>query len=162
MTLALRPARPGDETAIMELIAALARYENLERAVESTAEDIGAALFAENPRVFCDLAEVDGAVVGFALWFYTFSTFRGRHGIYLEDLFVRPETRRAGAGTALLRNLARRCVAEGLGRLEWAVLDWNAPAIAFYRAQGAHLRDDWTLCRVDGAELTALAVKVGP
>ena len=162
MTLLLRPARPGDEAVIMELIAALAHYEKLDRAVESTAESIGAALFADHPRVFCDLAEVDGAVVGFALWFYTFSTFRGRHGIYLEDLFVRPQARRAGAGGALLGNLARRCVAEGLGRLEWAVLDWNAPAIAFYEARGAHLLDDWKLCRVDGAELAALAGQAAP
>ena len=96
------------------------------------------------------MAEVDGAVVGFALWFYTFSTFRGRHGLYLEDLFVRPEARRAGAGTALLRRLARRCVDEGLGRFEWSVLDWNEPAIAFYHAKGARLLVDWTMCRVDG------------
>jgi GNAT superfamily N-acetyltransferase len=162
VTLSLRPARPGDEAAIMALIAALAQYEKLEHAVESSAADIAAALFAENPRAFCDLAEVDGAVVGFALWFYTFSTFRGRHGIYLEDLFVRPEARRAGAGTALLRHLARRCVAEGLGRFEWAVLDWNAPAIAFYRAQGAQLLGNWTLCRVDGDALAALATKAEP
>ncbi len=162
MTLTLRSARPGDEAVIMELIVALARYEKLENAVESTPEAIAAALFAASPRVFCDLAEVDGAVVGFALWFYTFSTFRGRHGIYLEDLFVRPEARRAGAGTALLRHLARRCVDEGLGRFEWSVLDWNAPAIAFYQAQGARLLDDWTMCRVDGAALAALAGKATP
>ncbi len=162
MTLTVRPARPGDEAAIVALIAALARYEKLDRAMESTAADIAAALFGENPRVFCDVAEVDGAVVGFALWFYTFSTFRGRHGIWLEDLFVRPEARRAGAGTALLGSLARRCVAEGLGRFEWAVLDWNAPAIAFYRAQGARLLDDWRLCRVDGPALEALAAGAAP
>ena len=117
VTLTLRPAEPGDEAVVTELIGALARYEKLEHAMEATAADIAAALFAENPRVFCDLAEVDGAVVGFALWFYTFSTFRGRHGIWLEDLFVRPDARRAGAGRALLRNLARRCVTEGLGAL---------------------------------------------
>ena len=162
MTLRLRPAEAGDEAALVDLIGALARYEKLEHAMEATPADIAAALFAENPRVFCDVAEVDGAVVGFALWFYTFSTFRGRHGIWLEDLFVRPEARRAGAGRALLRNLARRCVAEGLGRFEWSVLDWNEPAIAFYRAQGARLLDDWTMCRVDGPALTALAAKAGP
>ncbi len=159
MTPSLRPARPGDEAVICELIRDLARYEKLEHTVESTAESIAAALFAANPRVFCDLAEVDGAVVGFALWFYTFSTFRGRHGIWLEDLFVRPEARQAGAGTALLRNLARRCVQEGLGRFEWSVLDWNEPAITFYKRLGAGLLDDWTMCRVDGAALTALAGK---
>ena len=162
MTLSLRPARPGDEGVIAELIGALARYERLEHLVESTPESLAAALFAPEPKVFCDLAEVDGAVVGFALWFYTFSTFRGRHGIYLEDLFVRPEARRAGAGTALLRRLAERCAEEGLGRLEWSVLDWNTPAIDFYRDQGAHLLHDWTMCRVDGLELAALAGKTAP
>ncbi len=157
MTLRLRPARPGDETVIMELVGALARYEKLEDAVESSAEDMAAALFADDPKVFCDLAEVDGAVVGFALWFYTFSTFRGRHGIYLEDLFVRPEARRAGAGKALLCRLARRCVDEGLGRFEWSVLDWNEPAIRFYKALGAKPMDEWTVYRVDGAALAELA-----
>ena len=107
--------------------------------------------------MFCDLAEVDGAVAGFALWFYTFSTFVGRHGIYLEDLFVRPEYRGQGLGKALIGNLARRCVAENLGRLEWSVLDWNEPAIDFYRSQGARLLDDWTMCRVDGEALGRLA-----
>ncbi len=161
MTLTLRPARPGDEGAVAELIGALAHYEQLDHTVESTAESIAVALFAANPKVFCDLAEMDGAVVGFALWFYTFSTFRGRHGIWLEDLFVRPEARRAGAGTALLRGLAERCAEEGLGRLEWSVLDWNTSAIAFYKRLGAHLLDDWTMCRVDGLELAALAGKIG-
>ena len=162
MTLRLRSAEPGDEAVICELISDLARYEKLEHAMEASAADIAVALFAENRRVFCDVVEVDGAVVGFALWFYTFSTFRGRHGIWLEDLFVRPEARRAGAGTALLRSLARRCIEEGLGRFEWSVLDWNEPAIAFYRALGARLLDDWTMCRVDGPELAALAAGVGP
>lgn len=157
MTLSLRPARPGDEGAIFELVGALARYEKLEGAMVATPADLAAALFAKNPKVFCDLAEVDGAVVGFALWFYTFSTFLGRHGIWLEDLFVKPEVRGAGVGKALLRHLARRCVDEGLGRFEWSVLDWNEPAIAFYRGHGARLLDDWTMCRVDGAALVALA-----
>ncbi len=162
MTLTLRPARPGDEAVIFELIRDLARYERLEDAVESSAQGIATALFAGEPKVFCEVAEVDGAVVGFALWFYTFSTFRGRHGIYLEDLFVTPAARRAGAGTALLRALARRCVEEGLGRFEWSVLDWNEPAIAFYSAQGARLLDGWTMCRVDGPALEALAGKATP
>ena len=151
MTLSLRPARPGDEAVVMELIGALAPLrEARTRRRSRRAEAIAAALFAEHPRVFCDLAEVDGAVVGFALWFYTFSTFRGRHGIWLEDLFVRPEARRAGAGTALLRNLARRCVAEGLGALRMVGARLERTGDRLLRGQGARLLDDWTMCRVDG------------
>ncbi len=157
MSLTVRLARRGDEALVHELIRELARYEQLEDAVKSHVADIGDALFGPAPRVFCDLAEIDGDVVGFALWFYTFSTFVGRHGIYLEDLFVRPEHRGAGVGKALLSRLAQRCVDEDLGRLEWAVLDWNEPAIGFYRAQGAVMLDDWLTCRADGATLAALA-----
>lgn len=156
MSVDIRPARPGDEGTVLDLVRALARYERLEHAVEADEKDIAAALFDANPRVFCDLAEVDGYPVGFALWFYTFSTFRGRHGIYLEDLYVREEVRGQGVGKALLRRLAARCVAEELGRLEWSVLDWNAPSIDFYKRQGARLLDDWTTCRVDGPSLAAL------
>ena len=97
--------------------------------------------------------------MGFALWFYTFSTFQGRHGIWLEDLYVDPETRGKGIGKALLAALAKRCVDEGLGRFEWWVLDWNEPAIQFYQSQGAVMQNEWTVCRVSGAELTALAGK---
>ena len=142
---------------IAELVRALAAYEKLEHLVESTPESLATALFAPGARVFCDLAEEDGAAVGFALWFYTFSTFTGRHGLYLEDLFVWPERRGRGAGKALLSHLARRCVDEGLTRFEWSVLDWNTPSIAFYEAQGARLLDDWTMCRVDGPALAKLA-----
>jgi diamine N-acetyltransferase len=152
----LRPARPDDVPVILDLIRGLARYEKLEDKVAATEEGIRSALFGPAPRVFCDLAEADGQVAGFALWFFTFSTFVGRHGIYLEDLFVRPEFRGQGLGKALIRNLARRCVAENLGRFEWSVLDWNEPAIQFYRAQGARLLDDWTICRVEGEALQAL------
>lgn len=157
MTLEIRAARRGDEEVIVELVGELAAYERLSRAVEATAADIAEALFAISPRVFCDIAERDGDVAGFAMWFYSFSTFRGTHGLFLEDLFVRPEFRRQGIGTALFAHLARRCVTENLRRVEWMVLDWNEPAIAFYRSRGARLMDDWTLCRVDGAELRALA-----
>jgi diamine N-acetyltransferase len=157
----IRPARPEDVSVILDLIRALARYEKLEHKVEATEAGVEAALFADAPRIFCDVVEADGAVAGFALWFYTFSTFVGRHGIYLEDLYVKPEFRGKGAGYALLRQLARRCVSEGLGRLEWSVLDWNEPAIAFYRRQGAHLLDDWTMCRVDGEGLDALGGATG-
>jgi diamine N-acetyltransferase len=152
----IRPARPDDVPVILDLIRGLARYEELEHKVEATEAGLAAALFGPDPRVFCDLAEADGAVAGFALWSYTFSTFVGRHGIYLEDLFVRPEFRGKGLGKALIRTLARRCVDENLGRLEWSVLDWNEPAIQFYRAQGALLLDDWTMCRVDGDALRTL------
>ncbi len=161
MTCTIRPAAPSDVPLVMGLIRALARYEQLEHKVEATEADVAAALFGPAPRVFCDLAEADGQTVGFALWFYTFSTFVGRHGIYLEDLFVAPECRGRGIGKALLRHLARRCVAEKLGRLEWSVLDWNEPSIQFYRAQGARLLDDWTMCRVDGEPLQALGADRG-
>lgn len=156
MTHAIRPAVPADVPAIVGLVRALARYEKLEHKVEATEADIAAALFGPSPRVFCDLAEAEGRVAGFALWFYTFSTFVGRHGLYLEDLYVEPEFRARGIGKALIRHLARRCVSEKLGRFEWSVLDWNEPAIQFYRAQGARLMDDWTVCRVDGEALAAL------
>ena len=156
MTTTIRPARPDDVPVILDLIRGLAAYEKLEHKVEATEDGIAAALFGTSPRVFCDLAEADGAVAGFALWFYSFSTFVGRHGIYLEDLFVRPEFRGQGLGKALIRSLAQRCLDENLGRLEWSVLDWNEPAIQFYRAQGARLLDDWTMCRVEGDALRTL------
>jgi diamine N-acetyltransferase len=156
VTVAIRPARADDVPVILNLIRGLAAYEKLEHKVEATEDGIAAALFGTSPRVFCDLTEADGAVAGFALWFYSFSTFVGRHGIYLEDLFVRPEFRGRGLGKALVRHLARRCLDENLGRLEWSVLDWNEPAIQFYRAQGALLLDDWTMCRVEGNALRTL------
>jgi diamine N-acetyltransferase len=155
--ITIRAARPGDAGLILSLVRALAGYERLLDKVEATEERIAASLFADNPRVFCDIAEDGGKPVGFALWFYNYSTFLGRHGIYLEDLFVVPEARRLGVGRALFRHLARRCVDEGLGRFEWAVLDWNTPAIDFYKGQGAVLLDDWTACRLSGDRLRALA-----
>ncbi|MDQ0468860.1 GNAT family N-acetyltransferase [Labrys wisconsinensis] len=157
MPLAIRPARPEDAQTVLTLIRGLADYEKLLHEVEATEADIAASLFGPNPRVFCDIAEWDGAAAGFALWFYNYSTFLGRHGLYLEDLFVRPEFRAHGIGKALLAHLARRCLAEGLGRLEWAVLDWNEPAIGFYKRQGAVMRDEWTGCRLSGEALTRLA-----
>ena len=153
----VRPARPDDAPLIFDLVRELAEYEKLSHAVDATQEGIAAALFAETPRVFCDIAEWRSAGVGFALWFYNFSTFRGRHGIYLEDLYVRPAQRGHGLGKLLLATLARRCIAEDLTRLEWSVLDWNEPSIAFYKAQGADLLDDWTTCRVTGEALWRLA-----
>ena len=156
MTSTIRPAVPADAAVIHGLVRSLARYEKLEHKVEATEADIAAALFGPAPRVFCDIAEADGAVAGFALWYYSFSTFVGRHGIYLEDLYVESALRGRGLGKALIAHLARRCVAEELGRFEWSVLDWNEPAIQFYRAQGARLLDDWTVCRVEGDALRAL------
>ena len=126
----IRPAKPDDSAVIFELVRALADYEHLLDQVDASEAMLAKALFCAHPRLFCDLVEVDGAIAGFAVWYYNFSTFRGRHGIYIEDLFVRPEARGQGYGKALLTHLAARCVREELGRLEWSVLDWNAPSIA--------------------------------
>lgn len=159
MALHIRPARPGDAALVLSFVRELADYEKLTHEVDATETMIDAALFGSRPSVFSDIAEWEGTAVGFALWFLNFSSFRGRNGIYLEDIFVRPSHRGRGIGKALLQHLARRCVAEGWTRLEWAVLDWNAPSIEFYKAQGARLMDDWTVCRVTGAPLQALAGK---
>jgi GNAT superfamily N-acetyltransferase len=118
---------------------------------------IDAALFGPAPRVFCELAEWAGEPAGLALWFANFSSFRGRHGIYLEDLYVRPDYRRRGIARALFCHLARRCLAERWTRFEWSVLDWNTPSITFYKSLGAELLDEWTMCRVSGNALARLA-----
>jgi len=152
-----RGATPGDVETVRAFIGELATYEQLAHAAVASAADIQAALFCDQPKVFCELAEVAGEAVGFALWFYNFSTFVGRHGIYLEDLYVRPYARGSGIGRALLRRLAQRCVDEGLGRLEWSVLEWNAPAIAFYDSLGSVSMDDWRIRRLAGEALKALA-----
>lgn len=157
MSVVIRQARREDAGLIAELIGELAAYERLAHDAKATPADLEAALFGERPRVFCEIAEVEGEPVGFALWFYNFSTFVGRHGLYLEDLFVRPQARGRGAGVALLQSLARRCVDEGLGRMEWAVLDWNAPAIRFYDRLGSSSLDDWRLRRLTGEALSRLA-----
>ena len=153
----VRPAVVADTALIFALIAELASYEKLADAVASTPEMIGTALFGDRPRAFCDIVEHGGEAAGMALWFYNFSTFEGRHGIYVEDLYVRPEHRGAGLGKALLQTLARRCLDEDLARLQWSVLDWNAPAIAFYEACGAEMLDEWTGCRVGREALVRLA-----
>jgi GNAT superfamily N-acetyltransferase len=159
MTLSIRPARSGDAGVVLQFVRELAEYEKLDHEVEATEAMIDAALFGPNPRVFCDIAEWDGEPVGNAIWFLNFSTFSGRSGIYLEDLFVRPARRGRGIGKALMVHLARRCVAQGWARFEWSVLDWNAPSIAFYRSIGAQLKDEWTICRVSGEALAKLAQK---
>lgn len=156
MDLVIRAAVPGDAPLVLEFVRALADYEKLAHEVEADAAAMDAALFGPEPRVFCEIAEWRGEAAGFALWYYTFSTFQGRHGLYLEDLFVKPDYRGDGIGKALLRSLAGRCVAEGLGRYEWSVLDWNAPSIAFYQAQGARILPEWQRCRVEGDALFRL------
>ena len=156
MSLNIRPAMAGDAAQIVRFIADLAAYEKLSHEANATEADIVRDLFGDNPKVFCEIAEWDGQPVGFALWFYTYSTFQGRAGIWLEDLYVDPSLRGKGVGKALLVNLARRCVAEGLGRFEWWVLDWNAPSIDFYKSQGGVMQDEWTKVRVDGDALLKL------
>lgn len=156
MSLCVRAAVPADTVLIFALIGELAAYERLADEVVATQEETAQALFGPGPRVFCDIAEWQGEPAGFALWFYSFSTFRGRHGIYLEDLFVRSGHRGKGLGKALLAHLAKVCMRDGLARLEWSVLDWNAPSIDFYKAQGAVLLDDWTKCQVSGEALAKL------
>jgi GNAT superfamily N-acetyltransferase len=154
--LRIRPATPADAALVMAFIRDLAAYEKLLDDVSATPADIERALFAPQPRVFCDIAVWDGAPAGFALWFYNFSTFRGRHGIYLEDLFVKPEFRGYGIGKALLVGLAQRAVKEGCARVEWSVLDWNEPSINFYKSLGAVPLDEWTIFRLTGEPLQAL------
>jgi len=161
MAVAIRPVRPGEAGLVLCFVRELAAYEALLDAVDATEAMIDAALFAPTPRVFCDVAEWDGEPAGFALWFVNFSTFRGRHGLYLEDLFVRPAFRRRGIGRALFRHLARRCIDQGWTRFEWAVLDWNAPSIAFYKSLGAELMTEWTVCRLSGDALARLGAAEG-
>lgn len=153
----VRVATIADAPLILSFIRELAEYERMLDEVEATEADIRRDLFGENPRSFCEIAEYQGQPVGFALWFYNYSTFRGRAGIYLEDLFVRTEARGVGAGKALLARLARRCVDADLGRLEWAVLNWNAPSIEFYDSLGASAKTEWTVRRLDGEALERLA-----
>ena len=155
----IRPATPADLADIRRLIVELAIYEREPDAVVASVDDLAAALFPTDrtAAAFCDVAEVDGRVVGLALWFLNFSTWQGKHGIYLEDLFVEPAYRGLGLGKAMLVNLARRCVANGYARFEWFVLDWNAPSIDFYQALGAVPLQEWTVFRVSGDALEALA-----
>jgi len=157
MSLEIRRARPGEAGLVLSFVRELAEYEKLLHELEATIADIDAALFCDNPRLFCEIAEWQGEPVGFAVWFFNFSTFSGRSGIFLEDLFVRPGHRGKGIGKAMLVHLARACVANGWSRLQWAVLDWNTPSIEFYKSLGAVLMDEWTICRVSGPALTALA-----
>src|SRR3954467_10970414 len=156
MSLVIRPARPGEAGLVCQFVHELAEYEKLTHEVETTEAMIDAALFGPNPRVFCDIAEWNGEPVGNALWFVNFSTFTGRSGIYLEDLFVRPGFRGRGIGKELMAHLAGRCVENGGARFEWAVLDGNGPSVAFYKSIVAQLKDEWTICRVSGEALSKL------
>ena len=153
----IRPARPEDVPALIDLVRELATFERAADEVRIVAADLDAALFATSPKVYCLVADVDGGLVGMALWFVTFSTWLGRHGIHLEDLYVRRAHREHGHGRALLAELAALCVQRGYVRLEWSVLDWNEPAIGFYRAVGATAMDEWTVHRLTGVPLAALA-----
>ncbi|MGW4434212.1 N-acetyltransferase family protein [Streptomyces sp. NPDC004596] len=150
----IRTATPADVPVIHTLIRELAEYEKAPHEARATEEQLREALFGERPAAFAHLAVDDGSgeCVGFALWFLNFSTWRGVHGVYLEDLFVRPSARGGGYGRALLTELARICVQRGYERLEWSVLNWNSPAIGFYEALGARPQDEWTVYRLtDGA-----------
>lgn len=147
----------GDESGILSCIHALAVYEREPDAVENTVEALTETLFGDEPRAFAHVVERDGAIVGIALWFLTYSTWTGRHGIWLEDLYVDDAERGRGYGKALIASLAAVCVERGYSRLEWTVLDWNAPAIAFYRSLDAAPMDEWTTQRLTGDALAALA-----
>lgn len=153
----IREATPDDLGTIARFVRELAAYERLEHAVVATEAGLADAFFGRDPKVFALILEVEGEAAGFAVWFHNFSTFLGRHGIYIEDVYVRPEFRGLGLGRGVFRHLARKAVAEGYGRLEWSVLDWNEPAIRFYRAIGAEPMDEWTVQRVSGAALERLA-----
>lgn len=161
MTLVIREATPADVPDILRLVRDLAEYEKEPEAVEATEESFSTALFpAEGtPTTFGLVAEVEGAVVGIAIWYLTFSTWTGRNGIWLEDLYVTPESRGHGAGKALLGRLAEICVERGYPRLEWCVLTWNAPAIGFYDSLGSSSQEEWRTRRLSGEALTALGTK---
>lgn len=157
----IRKARRADIPEIRRLIYELAVYEKAPGEVKLTRRDLERTLFAREPKVFCDLLETGGRIAGLAVWFLNYSTWQGKHGIYLEDLFVRPEFRGRGYGEALLRRLARICVKKGCGRFQWSVLDWNEPAIKFYKKLGAAALDEWTGYRVSGPALKKLAGRRG-
>jgi GNAT superfamily N-acetyltransferase len=158
----IRPVRRGDEAELAAMIHELAEFERAAAECTVTESQLGTALFGDRPVVFGHIAEVDGTPAAAALWFYNFSTWDGVAGIYLEDLFVRPQFRRRGLARALLSTLARECVENGYSRLSWAVLDWNADAIATYDALGGKPQTDWITYRVSGPELSALAAPPAP
>ena len=152
----IRSARSEESAVILQLIKDLAEYEKAPDQVEATESDLKATIFGKEPKVFCDVVEVDGEIAGMAIWFLNYSTWQGKHGIYLEDLFIKPEYRGRGYGKALLVHLAKLCEKKGFGRFQWWVLDWNSPAIEFYRSLGAEAMDEWTVYRVSGKALKDL------
>ena len=152
----IRPARKEEASIILKLIRDLAEYEKAPDEVKASEKEIIETIFADNPKVFCDLVEVDGDIAGMAIWFLNYSTWQGKHGIYLEDLYVKPEYRGRGYGKALLQHLAGICNERGYGRFQWWVLDWNSPAIEFYRSLGAEAMSEWTVYRVSGLPLRRL------
>ena len=157
----LRAAQRGDEDGILACIRHLAEYEKEPDAVANTTALVADSLFGTDPRVFCHVVERDSVIVGIAIWFLTYSTWTGRHGVWLEDLFVDEEQRGRSYGKALIASLAAVCAARGYSRLEWTVLDWNAPSIAFYRSIGAEPMSDWTTQRLTGDALALLATSGG-
>ena len=161
-THTLRPAEPRDVPAIVGLITELAEFEHLAHLVQVTPASLLPQLFGAKPAAEAVVAQVDGAVVGFALFFANFSTFLGKPGLYLEDLYVQPAHRGRGIGGAVLRHLAALAVERGCGRFEWTVLDWNAHAIGFYESMGATVMPEWCICRVTADALTALAAQAAP
>jgi GNAT superfamily N-acetyltransferase len=160
----VRPATDGDVPVILTLVRELADYEKARHEVDASEEQLREALFPGDraPAAFAHVAEVDGEVVGCAVWFLSFSTWTGTHGIWLEDLYVTPEQRGSGLGQEMLRTLAEICVERGYSRLEWWVLDWNAPSIGFYESIGAVAQDEWTRFRLDGGALDTLAARGAP
>ena len=152
----IRPAKSEEVGEVLQLIQDLAIYEKAPEQVEASKEDLLNTIFASDPRVFCDLVEVDGQIAGMAIWFLNYSTWQAKHGIYLEDLFIKPEYRGRGYGKALLKHLAKICDEKGYGRLQWWVLDWNSPAIEFYKSLGAEAMDEWTVYRTSGKALKDL------
>ncbi|MEA5466334.1 GNAT family N-acetyltransferase [Leptothoe sp. PORK10 BA2] len=154
----ISPATRDDAPLLFELVMALAEYENLAHDVIGSPEDLEKHLFGDSPKAHAIVARIDGAPAGFAIYFFNFSTFLMKPGIYLEDLFVLPGYRRRGIGTAIFQHLAQVALAKGCGRFEWSVLDWNQPAIDFYMSKGAVMLNDWRTCRVTGQSLEDLAI----
>jgi GNAT superfamily N-acetyltransferase len=154
--LKIRPAKREEVGEVLQLIQDLATYEKAPDQVEASKDDLLNTIFTKEPRVFCDLVEVDGQIAGMAIWFLNYSTWQAKHGIYLEDLYIKPEFRARGYGKALLKHLAQICDKEGYGRLQWWVLDWNSPAIEFYKSFGAEAMDEWTVYRTSGQALKDL------